>query len=85
MTGQLTHLLVALVLFVPGAPSPAAPPASDEQTPPPQDPEDQGPKVDLALRLSVEDRTTTECTARVALPVSEDDNPWRRRGDQWRP
>jgi len=28
MTGQLTHLLVALVLFVPGAPSPAAPPAS---------------------------------------------------------
>jgi acyl dehydratase len=41
--------------------------------------------VDLALQLSVGDKTTTECTARVAIPTEDGDNPWKRRGDQWRP
>ena len=41
--------------------------------------------VDLALRLSVGAKTTTECSARVALPTSPDDNPWKRKGDQWLP
>jgi acyl dehydratase len=41
--------------------------------------------VDLALTLSVGDATVTECAARVALPTTHDDNPWRRRGDRWRP
>ncbi len=41
--------------------------------------------VDLALRLTVGDKTTTECTASVAVPVGEDDNPWARRGDDWQP
>lgn len=41
--------------------------------------------VDVDVDLSVEGRTVTECSARVALPVSEDDNPWQRRGDAWRP
>ena len=30
-------------------------------------------------------RHEDQCTARVALPTSADDNPWTRRGDQWRP
>ncbi len=29
--------------------------------------------------------TRTECAARIAIPVSVDDNPWARRGDRWRP
>jgi len=41
--------------------------------------------VDLALHLTVGDKTTTECSARVALPVDENDNPWKRRGADWRP
>jgi acyl dehydratase len=41
--------------------------------------------VDLALHLTVGDKTTTECRARVALPVDESDNPWKRRGAEWRP
>jgi len=41
--------------------------------------------VDLSLWLTVDDKTTTECTARVALPTQDGDNPWKRRGDQWRP
>jgi acyl dehydratase len=39
----------------------------------------------LNLKLSVGERVCTTCTARVAIPVSTDDNPWARRGDQWRP
>jgi len=39
----------------------------------------------LSVRLTVGEKTTTECTARVALPVSPDDNPWQRRGADWRP
>jgi acyl dehydratase len=41
--------------------------------------------VALQLRLTVDDDVKTECTARIALPVSEADNPWARRGDAWRP
>lgn len=41
--------------------------------------------VGLAVWLTVGEKTTTECTARIALPVSADDNPWKRRGDEWRP
>jgi acyl dehydratase len=41
--------------------------------------------VALALRLSVGGNTTTECTARVAIPTGAGDNPWKRRGDDWRP
>jgi len=28
---------------------------------------------------------TTTCATRVALPLDDDDNPWARRGDAWRP
>jgi len=41
--------------------------------------------LDLAVELRVGDKTTTECTARIAVPTGDDDNPWKRKGDQWRP
>ncbi|MCC6642274.1 MAG: hypothetical protein IT386_14025 [Deltaproteobacteria bacterium] len=41
--------------------------------------------VQLALRLTVGEKTMTECTARVAVPESDDDNPWTRKGDRWKP
>lgn len=41
--------------------------------------------IDLDVTLSVGDRVCTTCEVRVALPVSEDDNPWRRHGDDWSP
>jgi acyl dehydratase len=39
----------------------------------------------LVVALTVDGETKSECTVRVALPVSPDDNPWDRRGDQWQP
>jgi hypothetical protein len=39
----------------------------------------------LQVILSVDRDTKTECSVRVALPTSADDNPWRRRGDEWKP
>jgi len=41
--------------------------------------------AELAVRVDVGDRTCTECTARVALPATPDDNPWSRRGEHWKP
>jgi acyl dehydratase len=41
--------------------------------------------VTIDVSLSVDDDMKTTCTARVALPVDASDNPWARRGDQWRP
>jgi acyl dehydratase len=41
--------------------------------------------VDLRISLTVDGELKTECAARVAVPTSPDDNPWRRRGDQWKP
>jgi acyl dehydratase len=41
--------------------------------------------VTVAVALSVDGDVKTTCTARIALPMSANDNPWLRRGDQWRP
>ena len=41
--------------------------------------------AELELSLSVGDKTVTACTARVALPTGEGDNPWKRKGEQWKP
>jgi acyl dehydratase len=41
--------------------------------------------VMVAVKLSVDGEIKTTCAARIALPRSADDNPWARRGDQWRP
>lgn len=41
--------------------------------------------VTLHVTLEVDGDVKTECTARIALPVSATDNPWARRGDAWTP
>ncbi len=41
--------------------------------------------VTLEINLSVEGKTVTDCTVRIALPSDDDDNPWSRKGDQWKP
>ncbi|HEX5097637.1 MAG TPA: hypothetical protein VFX21_16555 [Acidimicrobiia bacterium] len=41
--------------------------------------------VNVLVTLTVDGDLKTDCTARIALPTSDNDNPWRRRGDQWKP
>ncbi len=41
--------------------------------------------VELDVTLSVGDRVASTCAARIAVPVGENDNPWRRQGEDWRP
>ncbi len=41
--------------------------------------------VGLDITLSVDGDVKSTCTARVALPVDDDDNPWRRGADRWKP
>jgi hypothetical protein len=41
--------------------------------------------VDVEIALTVDGEIATECTARIAVPTSENDDPWQRRGDDWRP
>jgi acyl dehydratase len=41
--------------------------------------------AELSLQLSVGEKTVTECSARVAIPAEEGDNPWKRKGDRWKP
>ena len=41
--------------------------------------------ITLQLLLSVGEAVCTDCELRCALPVSADDNPWRRRGQEWQP
>ena len=41
--------------------------------------------VDLEMELTVGDNVVTGCTARMALPRDVDDNPWQRKGDDWKP
>ena len=39
----------------------------------------------IDVKVLVEGKPMTTCTARIALPADEADNPWQRSGDQWRP
>ena len=41
--------------------------------------------AEIDLELVSGGRITTVCTARVAIPAREGDNPWKRRGDDWAP
>ena len=41
--------------------------------------------IDLDISLAVAGYVKTACRARVAVPIASDDNPWRRRADQWQP
>ena len=40
-------------------------------------------EVDMAIKVG--DRVATECKARIALPTTNDDNPWERRAERWQP
>jgi hypothetical protein len=39
----------------------------------------------LDVDVTVDDRVCTSCEVRVAIPTNNDDNPWARKGDDWRP
>ncbi len=39
----------------------------------------------IDISVSVDGDAKTTCRARVALPVTPDDNPWDRKADRWRP
>ena len=39
----------------------------------------------VGTRVLVDDAVMTECSVRVALPTDADDNPWLRKGEQWKP
>ena len=41
--------------------------------------------ADVDVTLSVDGVVCTTCAARIAIPTSDDDNPWTRRGETWRP
>ncbi len=41
--------------------------------------------VEVALALMVGEETRTEFTARIAVASHRGDNPWTRRGDDWKP
>jgi len=41
--------------------------------------------IAVDVELHADDRLATTCEARIAVPANEDDNPWQRRGDDWRP
>ncbi len=41
--------------------------------------------VHLNVDVSVGERVCTSCAVRVAVPENEADNPWRRKGDAWKP
>jgi hypothetical protein len=39
----------------------------------------------IDVTLSVDGTACTTCAARIAIPTTDDDNPWARRGESWRP
>lgn len=41
--------------------------------------------IEAALTVSQGDRVCTTCAARIAVPTDDDDNPWNRRDERWRP
>ncbi len=41
--------------------------------------------VDLDVAVSVHGKVNTEGRVRLALPADDSDNPWRRKGEDWKP
>ncbi len=41
--------------------------------------------VAIDVTLAVDGEPKTECSTRMAIPSQVGDNPWKRRGDEWRP
>lgn len=39
----------------------------------------------IDVELAVDGDVKTTCAARIALPVTGEDNPWERRGELWKP
>ena len=40
---------------------------------------------EMEVTMRVGDKTSTQCSARIAIPTTPDDNPWARRGERWKP
>ncbi|HVV75673.1 MAG TPA: hypothetical protein VHC43_06515 [Mycobacteriales bacterium] len=41
--------------------------------------------VGIEIKVSVGERVCTTATAKVALPMTPQDNPWSRKGENWKP
>ena len=41
--------------------------------------------LDLNVAVVVDEKVSTSCQTRVAIPKDGNDNPWKRKGDQWKP
>jgi len=41
--------------------------------------------LELSVAVSVEGEVSTSCQTRVAIPKDENDNPWSRKADRWKP
>jgi acyl dehydratase len=41
--------------------------------------------ADVEVTLAVGEEVATECRARIAVPAGDDDNPWTRTAETWRP
>lgn len=39
----------------------------------------------IKMQLTVGEKVVNDCSARIALPVDADDNPWKRSGEDWKP
>jgi hypothetical protein len=44
-----------------------------------------GTWLDLDVELTVDGEVATECSARIAIPTEEGDNPWARDATSWKP
>jgi hydroxyacyl-ACP dehydratase HTD2-like protein with hotdog domain len=41
--------------------------------------------VDVAVELRADAKSCVECEARIAIPKTSEANPWRLKGEDWRP
>jgi acyl dehydratase len=41
--------------------------------------------ISATAKVTAGETVCTTCTLRIAVPVDENDNPWQRRGDMWKP
>ena len=50
-----------------------------------EDLDDQVGWVDVEIELSAGDKLCVGCEARIALPRTHDANPWKLKGEDWKP
>ncbi len=41
--------------------------------------------AEISVQVTVGDKIPTDCAVRIALPSTPDDNPWKRKAEQWKP